>query len=168
MKNLEITEVNFNLTCFYKDVDDSQIGKDVELIKELGARFLSRYRGKVPEFLHNAISEYAEIAMLINKLAVYFTLLNSQNTGNIPVEKMKADVEGVLYAVIGECEPVFNLGLLSIGEEELQRLSAEEELGRHHLPLFRAQQRFAPHILDETTEGILVALIDRKSTRLNS
>lgn len=158
-KDIGTEQVRFDLSCFYKNINDPQLDADTLALRKMCSVFLSRYRGKVPSLLHDAIADYAEIAMLINKVSIYVILKNYLDLTDESVKQKKNSTEKIVYELISECKAVLNLGLVEVDENALMKLADEDELIKHHVSLVKAQLRFKPHLLSETAESIFTALV---------
>ena len=148
--------MHWDLTVFYSGIDDPRIDADLAMLTEQARRFRDDYKGKLSEKLGDAIADYAEMQMLLNKILVYVFLKQSLNTADAAVNAKIAAVERELAALQGEYLTFFNLELVALDDTALELLYKENAVVAQHRPWIEHQRIFKPHLLSEAVESALV------------
>src|SRR5579863_2953715 len=94
--------VRWNLNELYSDITDPKIDADIKTLAEKAKHFAADYKGKLAEKLGAAITDYAEIDMLSNKVMVYLFLRQSTDVANAAIKAKVAEAQRILSSLVGE------------------------------------------------------------------
>jgi oligoendopeptidase F len=147
--------VRWDLSSFYAGIDDPALEGDVAAWEERAKRFQASYKGKLMELLGAAITEYAELTMLLDKIECYLFLLSSISLGDAPVSAKKSSVEQRLNGAAGAFLTFFELELCALPDAALDGLKSGDAVVDKHWPFIQNVRRFTPHLLSEEVEGAL-------------
>lgn len=154
-KNIGAENVRWELGAFYAGIGDPRIDADVAELVNKEKIFAENFRGKLEEKLGEAISAFAEITMLQEKIMVYLALAQSLDLGNAAVNAKIAEVERTLSLAAGEYLAFFDIELVSLGEETLAKFYAADAVVAKHRPWIEHARVWRPHLLSEEVEGAL-------------
>jgi len=149
--------VTWDLTPLYKDINDENIKKDIENIKNRITSFSSQYRDRIkdlsPPELLNSVTELESISQKITRIGSFAYL-------NFATQSDSAEA-GAFLQRFHETASQFQRDLLffelewaSLDDNTAQLLLGNPELGkyRHYLEKLR---KYSPHLLSEVEEKLL-------------
>ncbi|MSR73750.1 MAG: oligoendopeptidase F [Candidatus Pacebacteria bacterium] len=154
-KNLKTETINWDLTCMYAGLDDVRIDADVAELTRMAREFNAAYKGKLAEKLGAAITDYAAIGMLSNKVMVYLYLTQSKDTADGTVKAKIADTLRILNQSSAENMTFFTIELTALDESVLEKLYAADAVVAKHRPYIEHARVFKPYILSESVEAAL-------------
>jgi oligoendopeptidase F len=149
------SNVRWDLTSIYSAITDPQIDLDIAEFTRQARQFSLNYKGKLADTLGPAISDYAELDMLGGKIMVYLSLLQSLDVSNEAVKTRSAAVQQSMSQVQGEYLTFFELELVALDDETLEKWYASDPLVQRHRPWIEHQRVFKPHFLSEPVEAAL-------------
>lgn len=149
--------VSWKLGDLYQSVDDAQITKDLEAALARAAKFEQTYRGKIaagpsPELLLEAVREIEGLSELMDKPAVYASLVHAAKTDD--------PKHGALVARTREQRTVINKHLIFFDLEwvKLEDGPASKLINAPALARYRhyleAKRLWRPHYLSEPEEKV--------------
>src|SRR6266496_100275 len=147
--------VRWNLSSIYSGVDDPQIDLDIAEFTRQAEAFHANHKGKLAETLGRAISDYAALDMLSAKIMVYLFLQQSLDVTNEQVKAKVADARKTMSQVQGESLTFFDLELVALDDEVLEKWYASNDVAAKHRPWIEQQRIFKPHLLSEPVEAAL-------------
>jgi oligoendopeptidase F len=118
--------------------------------------FKADHKGKLAETLGRAISDYAELEMLGQKITAYLALQQSLDVTQEAVKAKVAEAQETLSRIEGDYLTFFELELVALDEAVLERWYASDETARRHRPWIEHQRVFKPHLLSESVEAALI------------
>lgn len=145
----------WDLTVFYKAVDDPQIDIDVAELAKRAGDFHAAFKGQLADKLSEAIVAYGELDMLSNKVMIYLFLQQSLDVTNAPVKAKLAEVERILSQAQGGYLTFFDIELVALDDTTLERWYAKDPLVAKHKPWIDQHRIFRPHLLSEPVESAL-------------
>jgi len=154
-KDLKTENIYWDLTCMYKGLDDAQIDLDVRELVRMEEQFNKTYKGKLAEQLGQALTDYAALGMLSNKVMVYLYLTQSRDTTNALVKAKIADIERILNQSSALYMAFFAIELVALDDAVLEKWYATDEVVRKHRPYIEQARIFKPHLLTESVEAAL-------------
>ncbi len=154
-KNLKTENINWDLTCMYVGLDDARIDADVAELVRMAKEFNAAYKGRLAETLGKAITDYAAMSMLSNKIMVYLYLSQSRDTTDGKIKAKIADVERILNQSSAENMTFFAIELTALDESVLEKLYAADAVVAKHRPYIEHARVFKPHLLSEPVEAAL-------------
>jgi oligoendopeptidase F len=149
------TNVRWDLTSIYSAISDPQIDLDIAEFTKLAQQFSLDYKGKLADKLGAAISDYSELDMLGGKIMVYLSLQQSLDVTNEAVKAKSAEVQRTMSQIQGEYLTFFELDLVALDDETLEKLYASDPMVQRHRPWIEHQRIFKPHVLSEPVEAAL-------------
>ena len=147
--------IHWDLSEMYSGVDDPQIDADIAELERLHAEFDSKHRGNLARTLGQSIRDLSELEDLSNKVGVYLFLRLSTDTGNNAAKAKMAEMDKRLSQASAEHMVFYDLELVALSDEDIERQAAEDETVAKHLPWLRKVRLFKPHLLTEEVEGAL-------------
>jgi oligoendopeptidase F len=142
---------------FYQDINDIQIGKDIEIIKSDIDTFVTKYKGKIKTLSSEDFLEYFQVDdnsdYLINKVGSYFLYLSSLDTQNQEVIKKQGEFENLLVELSNKTLFV-SQEFKEIGYDRLIALSMDKKL-KDYRNFFIKKAESIKYLLDEKTEFAL-------------
>ncbi len=154
-KNLKTENINWDLACMYAGLEDARIDADVAELVKMAREFNAAYKGKLAETLGKAITDYAAMGMLSNKIMVYLYLSQSKDTTDGKIKAKIADVERILNQSSAENMTFFTIELTALDGAVLEKLYAADPVVAKHRPYIEHARVFKPHILSESVEAAL-------------
>lgn len=145
----------WDLSCFYRGVDDPKIAADLEAYETGAKTFRETYKGKLSELLGPAITEYGRLDSLSNMPIVYLYLTFSTDTTASAVESKMAEAQQTLSRIAGEYLTFFELELIDLPEEAIARQAGTDPVVAKHLPWIRHARKYKPHVFSEAIESAL-------------
>lgn len=149
-------EVIWDLTHLYGDMNDPNINRDIETIKNK-IRIFSEYRGKLkdisPEGLDNAITEMEDIGQSSNRLASY-AYLNFCTRTNDPGAGAFLQRQEEITSQFSKDMIFFGLEWASLEDEKACPLLEDPAMSRYRHFLTNLR-KYRPHLLTETEEKLL-------------
>jgi len=152
-------EIRWDLSDLYNSIDDPQLKKDKENIRQQASDFAEKYRGKVAEFspsrFRDALKEYEEMMELVGKIGAFSYLTWTTNTEKPEYGKMVQEANE-LSSEINQQLVFFDVEWMNVDDEQAQKLIQSDELSsyKHYLETSR---RYKKHILEEKQEQIMSA-----------
>ena len=98
-------------------------------------QFSTRHKGNLVATLGTAISEYADLDMLGNKIMVYLSLQQSLDVTDEAVKTKVAEVQMAMSRTQGEYLTFFELELVALDDSVLERWYAPGGVGSAASPL---------------------------------
>ena len=152
--------IKWDLSDFYKNIDDPSIESDIEDIKKASEEFYQRVKGKLetlsltPQQLLECYQEYEKISEKVFYLSIYSLLIYSINSLDESVKSFHAKIED-FKVTIQEKLLFFNLELNEIPEGKFEELIEAPELSRysHALKFNRIKKK---HQLSEKEEQLIL------------
>ncbi|VVB90697.1 Peptidase family M3 [uncultured archaeon] len=150
-------EVTWDLTHLYRDMNDPDINRDIETIKNKIRLFSKEYRGKLggitPHGLNKAITDIENIAQSAKRLTSFAYLNFSTRTGD-PEAGAFLQKQEEIASQFGKEMVFFDLEWASIEDEKANSLLEDPVMSkyRHYLTQLR---KYRPHLLSETEEKLL-------------
>jgi oligoendopeptidase F len=154
-KNLKTEGMGWDLGCMYTGLEDPQIDADVAELVAMATRFNAAYKGKLATMLGAAITDYAAMGMLSNKVMVYLYLTQSRDTTNGVVKAKIADIERILNQSSADHMTFFTLELVALDDMVLEKLYVADTVVAKHRPYIEHARVFKPHLLIEQVEAAL-------------
>src|SRR3989344_4852956 len=154
-QNLKTEGVTWDLACMYAGLEDARIDAGVAEHTQMAGLFNAAYKGKLAEKLGTAITDYAAMGMLSNKIMVYLYLSQSRDTTDGKIKAKIADVERILNQSSAENMTFFTIELTALDETVLEKLYAADAVVAKHRPYIEPARVFKPHILSESVEAAL-------------
>lgn len=154
-KQIGADGTRWDLSIFYKGLDDPKIAVDLQEVTERARRFQSTHKGKLAHTLGEALVDYAAIVMLEYKLSVFFSLRQSINVADAAVNARVAEMERALSDIQGAHLTFFELELIALSDEELDAWYARDAVTKKHRPWIEHVRVFKPHVLSESVESAL-------------
>ncbi len=154
-KNLKTEGVDWDLTCMYAGLEDPQIDVDVAELVRMAEKFNGAYKGKLAETLGKAITDYAAISMLSNKVMVYLYLSQSKDTTDGKIKAKIADIERILNQSSADHMTFFTIELVALDDAVLEKLYVVDMVVATHRPYIEHTRVFKPHLLTEQVEAAL-------------
>jgi oligoendopeptidase F len=151
--------IEWDLSLFYKDVDDPKIEKDMKEIEELALKFNDEVKGKltdetlIPSKLKEWYKMFEKIWEKMLDLNLYSSYIYSTTSLDDKVKALHSKIEE-FRVNIQEQTMFFELDLNKINDEKFEELLNSEELSNynHHLKFNRQEK---PHQLSEKEELII-------------
>ncbi|MEK7498455.1 MAG: hypothetical protein AAB611_01185, partial [Patescibacteria group bacterium] len=155
-KNITGAEnVRWDLGFLCLSLDDPRLDADAAMLVEMFEKFNVQYKGKLSETLSSAISDYADISMLQDKIMLYLYLNQSTNVADTAVKAKIAEVERIITHASGEYLTFFELELVALDDAVLLRFYEEDPLVARHRPWIEQCRIFKAHLLSEPVESAL-------------
>jgi oligoendopeptidase F len=155
MTDEKASNIRWDLSILYADIVDPRLDADLASLKDLAARFSASYKGKLEERLDGAVHDYIEIEMLSGKLASYLFLRETTDLTNAAIKARHAAFQREMSAVRGEHLTFFELELVQLTDETLQKFYAGHPVVAKHRPWIEHIRTFKPHFLIEPVEAAL-------------
>jgi oligoendopeptidase F len=149
-------DIRWDLSILYKDIADPRLDMDLQELKAMAKHFSDAYKGKLAEQLGAAIRDYAEIEMLSGKINSYLFLRESTDLTNAAIKAKHAAFEREMSAIQGEHLTFFELELVQLSDETLNKFYASDPFVSKHRPWIEHIRTFKPHFLSEPVESALV------------
>ena len=147
----------WDLAVFYRGIDDPRLETDIALIEKLLGKFRADNQGKLAVRLGQAVADYTEIGLLMNKVLGYLMLRTSQDLTDEKVRSKYLDARRRLSQASAENLSFFDQEVIELGQEALDRQAKDDpNLGRL-LPFIRAIRADQKHRLPEEVEAALAA-----------
>lgn len=145
----------WDLSVFYSGLDDPQIQLDLADYADKAKKFRNDYKGKLSEKLGSAITDYANLGVLSSKIQVYLFLRQSTDNGDAKVKAKVAEADKKISEASGEYLAFFELELVAIPDEVLEKFYASDAIVKKHRPWIEHARVFKPHLLSEPVEAAL-------------
>lgn len=152
-------EIQWDLSDLYNSIDDPQLEKDRQTVRNKADAFAGTYKGKITglsagEF-EKALKEYEEILELIGKIGSYAHLIWSTNTSKPEYGKLIQESKE-LSSEIHQKLVFFDVEWLDLDDDKANRWIESDELS-HYRHYLETSRRYKEHILSEKEEQILSA-----------
>ena len=151
-----VSQVRWDLSILYSDISDPQLDSDLRELAAQSADFFSRYKGELAASLGEAIKDYSEIDMLEGKIGSYLFLRETTDLTNEAVKAKRADFQRQMSAIRGEYLTFFELELVALPEDCLERFYKSDAVVAKHRPWIEHVRVFKQHFLTEPVESALV------------
>ncbi len=148
-------DVRWDLSFMYDGIDDPRLDRDVDKLERMAAEFKKEFEGRLSTSLAAALERYIEIDVLSNQVFVYLALLFSLDTRDEALKTKRQEVHERLSFAFGEGLTFFDLELVRLAEDDVDRQSRESELVRKHLPWIAHERIYRPHLLSTEVEEAL-------------
>ncbi|HKL14624.1 MAG TPA: M3 family oligoendopeptidase [Balneolaceae bacterium] len=152
-------EITWDLSDLYASIDDPELEKDKEKVRNLAKDFSDKYKGRVSDLTAEehaeSLNEYEEIAQLAGKIGSYAQLKWSTNTEDPALGKLLQEARE-LGSEISQTLVFYSVEWLKVGDEEANKLIENPVLGKwkHYLETSRL---YKPHTLSEEAEQVMSA-----------
>ena len=147
--------VRWDLSVMYGGLDDPRLDEDRKELISRAKIFRDLYKGALGKTLGNALVDYTEIGILVGKIMAFLSLFESTDVTNAAVKTKLAEVEQEISALQGNFLTFFELELVKLKDEVLEKWYAENELMRKHRPWIEHIRIFKEHFLEEAVESAL-------------
>jgi oligoendopeptidase F len=148
-------QVRWDLSLLYSDIDDPRLDADLGKLAGMAKHFSASYKGKLAERLGPAMKDYSEIEMLSSKITSYLFLRESTDLTNAAIKAKHARFQRELSALQGEHLTFFELELVHLSDETLDKWYEDDDLVAKHRPWIEHVRLFKPHFLSEPVESAL-------------
>jgi len=148
-------KARWDLSFLYKDIDDPQLEADLVEWERLSKVFHDKYKGALGTKLGAAITDYAELSMLIDRVFNYLGPLRTLDLTNEKVNTKTADAERRWNLTSGQHLTFFDLELAKLSQTAIDRQKAADPVVRKHMPMIENIRRRLPHMLSEPVESAL-------------
>ena len=148
--------IRWDLGALYEGLDDPRIDADMKALDGMCKNFNASHKGHLAETLGQAVSEYADIHMLEDRIMLYLYLRQSTNVADAVAKARMAGAERILSGIFGEYMTFFSIELVSLDNETLARWYEREPVVARHRPWIEHERMFKPHLLSEPVEAALV------------
>lgn len=145
----------WDLSLFYRDLNDPQIDADLTTILALAKTFFETHKGKLSIQLDSALTDYITLTELVDKLTGYLFLIESQDQRNAAIKSRKKTIDIALAKASAEHLNFFDHEINSLEETTLAELAANNDVVARHMPFLRRIRMFKPHKLPEQIEQAL-------------
>ncbi|MDA8164904.1 MAG: M3 family oligoendopeptidase [Desulfobacteraceae bacterium] len=157
-EQLGTTDIIWNLSDLYADIDDPAVEADIKGCEDTAAEIERTYSGRVAEL---AAGELLSLVTGLEKLDVAMGRLGTFAFLNFTTQTKSAPAGAFLQKIkefgsrVGKRTVFFELEWSKLAEERAQALLADPVLAhfRHYLESLR---RYAPHLLSKTEETLLI------------
>ncbi len=151
-------DVIWDLSVFYKTLDDPAIDQDMERVVGMANEFAAKYRGRVAQLdaeeMVDALVEMEAISDLGGRIASFASLNFSTDTTNPQVGRLLQRVREQ-GAKLSQTLMFFDLEWKAVDDTVAAQLLANPTLGKYQHPL-EADRRYKPYTLSEIEEQIIV------------
>ena len=151
-------DVIWDLSVFYKALDDPAIDQDMERVVGMANEFAAKYRGRVAQLdaeeMVDAMVEMEAISDLGGRIASFASLNFSTDTTNPQVGRLLQRVREQ-GAKLSQTLMFFDLEWKAVDDTVAAQLLANPTLGKYQHPL-EADRRYKPYTLSEIEEQIIV------------
>ena len=154
-KNLGTENVRWDLSCFYRNLDDPQIDADLKTLEGLAKDFYSKYRGKLGTELSAAIRDFIQLSTLADKLFGYLGLLPTLDLSNEKADGKLDACRRIWDAASGEFLTFFDLEIIALDQKIIDEVVALDPLVAKHKPWLDHIREYKTHILNEEVESAL-------------
>jgi len=154
-KETSAKNVRWDLSLIYKGLDDPSLQRDRKELEKMAKSFSQTHKGLLAETLPAAIADYSEIDMLSGKIMSFLSLFESTDVTNAAVKAKLAEIEQEISSLQGNFLTFFELELVKLKDEVLEKWYAENELMRKHRPWIEHIRIFKEHFLEEAVESAL-------------
>ena len=154
--DLKTENVRWDLSCLYGGVDDPRIEKDFELFEKMSKDFYGKYEAKLSIKLGDAIRDYIEIDVLVYKIYAYLYLTKTLNLEDEAVKSKLHIVTNSINEIYANYLNFFDFEITDLEENNIMRLSEEDEIVQEHLAWLNKIRINKPHRLSEEVESALV------------
>src|SRR5271166_2611452 len=149
-------DIRWDLSVLYADIADPRLDSDLRELTAMSKRFSDTYKGKLADTLGAAIRGYAEIEMLSAKINSYLFLRESTDLTNAVIKARHASFQRELSAAQGEHLTFFELELVQLSDETLNKFYGSDAFVSKHRPWIEHIRTFKRHFLSEPVESALV------------
>ena len=150
-------KTSWDLSLYYKDLNDPQIELDKEKVTELVKHFSGKYKGNLKNLEAQKFLEFFqeddEIDFLVNKLAIFLHLNASLETQNQEILKKQAQFDNFVVGLSNQLLFVTQ-EFKDIGYEKLLTLS-ENSILKDYKNFFVRKAESIKYVLEEKTEFAL-------------
>ncbi|MCY3797188.1 MAG: M3 family oligoendopeptidase [Chloroflexi bacterium] len=151
-------DVVWDLSVFYKSLDDPQIEADIGKLSEMVDAFQARWRGKVAAMSAvDFVSAYAAMEAIYDlrgRLGAFAFLNFSTDTGNTDFQAAVARVEE-LESALSQKMVFFDLEWNALDDERANAILNDPAVAQYRYYL-EAERRYRPYNLSEAEEQIII------------
>lgn len=147
--------VRWDLGLMYNGLEDPNLAKDRKELQKMAEVFSQTHKGSLAETLPKALADYSEIDMLAGKIMSFLGLFESTDVTNAAVKAKLAETEQEISALQGNFLTFFELELVKLGDDVLEKWYAESEFVEKHRPWIKHVRVFKEHFLEESVESAL-------------
>jgi oligoendopeptidase F len=158
MENTAVSanDIRWDLSILYTDIADPRLDADLQELTGMAKHFSAAYKGKLAEQLGAAIRDYSEIEMLSGKINSYLFLRESTDLSDAVIKAKHAAFQRELSDVQGEHLTFFELELVQLTDEILNKFYESDLVVSKHRPWIEHIRTFRRHFLSEAVESALV------------
>ena len=151
-------DVIWDLSVFYKSLDDPQLEADIEKLTEMVDAFQARWRGKVAEMnAADFVSAYETMEAIYDlrgRLGSFAFLNFSTDTGNTDYQAAVARVEE-LESALSQKMVFFDLEWNALDDEAANAILDDPAVAQYRYHL-EAERRYRPYNFSEAEEQIII------------
>lgn len=147
--------IRFDLSKFYKDLNDPQLMLDVQQIERMAADFDAKYRDRLAENLETALDDLTELNKLQNKVGIYIELVNACDETDQSIRKLASKVRERLSKSLANHLAFFDIELGHIDQAALEKATAASPKVAFLAPFIEEIRKEVPHQLSEPVERAL-------------
>lgn len=150
--------VVWDLSIFYRGVDDPNIQRDLDKVMQKADAFAAKYRGRVasldPEEMVDAMTEMEEIQDLDGRIGTFAYLNFATDTSDPAIGALVGRIQEH-GAELSQKLMFFELEWKAAPDEVVRAMLASPTLGKYKHPL-ESELRYKPYTLSEIEEQLLV------------
>jgi len=150
-------KARWDLSVFYRGVDDPRLEADVVQLEVLLGKFRADHRGKLATRLSSALTAYTEIDLLMNKVLGYLMLKSSQDLTDEKVRSKYLDARRRLSQATADNLNFFDHEVIKLGQEAIDRQAKDDPNLKRLLPFIASIRAEKKHLLPEEVEAALAA-----------
>lgn len=151
--------VQWDLNDLYDSIDDTELRKDREWVKDRADEFRSSYKGKIAGLeaaaFKKMLQEYEDIIEVIGKIGSYAHLIWSTDTNNAEYGKLMQEANE-LSSEIHQKLVFWDVEWLQVDDKRAGELIESKELV-HYNHYLETSRRYKEHTLSEKEEQVLSA-----------
>ncbi len=154
--------IEWDLTDFYKGIDDPKIEKDFKEVINKADKFSEKYRGKLerlelsPTEFKEAVEEYERIYEGMGKISSFAILSYSVDTQDADIGALYAKTQQKASEVKNKLI-FFQLEWQSLDEKDAKKYLESEELDKYS-SLIKHWRKYTPYMLSEKEEQLVESL----------
>jgi oligoendopeptidase F len=149
------SKVRWDLSILYADIADPRLDSDLATLTGMAREFSANYKDRLHERLDGAIRDFVELDMLSGKISSFLFLKETTDLTNAGVKAKHAAVQREMSALRGEFLTFFELELVRLSDETLQKFYDQHPIAAKHRPWIEHIRTFKPHFLIEPVEAAL-------------
>ena len=149
------SKVRWDLSILYSDITDPRLDSDLATLARMAKEFSANYKDRLAERLDGAIRDFVDLDMLSGKISSFLFLKETTDLTNAAVKAKNAAVQREMSALRGEFLTFFELELVRLSDETLQKFYDQHPIVAKHRPWIEHIRTFKPHFLTEPVEAAL-------------